>query len=101
MHRRQFLTSASIAAAVFIAAPAFAQDGSQAVVDAYLAEFVDDDGELLAVRLRQNAVEQRCLAGAEIAGEHGNGDLAGRIGRGRGIGHCLSLFGKWAPRAEI
>ena len=51
------------------------------VVDADLAEFVDDDGVFLAVRLRQNAVEQRGLAGAEIAGEHGDGDFGG--GRGR------------------
>src|SRR5262252_5303546 len=43
------------------------------VVDADLTEFVDDDGVLLPVRLRQDAVEQRGLAGAEIAGEHGDG----------------------------
>jgi hypothetical protein len=52
------------------------------VVDADLAEFVDDDGEFLAVRLGQNAVEQRGLAGAEIAGEHGDGDFGGDVGRG-------------------
>ena len=45
------------------------------VVDADLAEFVDDDGVFLAVRLGQDAVEQRGLAGAEIAGEHGDGDF--------------------------
>ena len=54
------------------------------VVDADLAEFVDDDGVLLPVRLRQNAVEQRGLAGAEIAGEHGDGDL---------VGHRATPFG--------
>src|SRR5215510_3301858 len=54
------------------------------VVDADLAEFVDDDGVLLSVRLRQDAVEQRGLAGAEIAGEHGDGDL---------VGHRATPFG--------
>src|SRR5215469_15321290 len=54
------------------------------VVDADLAEFVDDDGVLLPVRLRQNAVEKRGLAGAEIAGEHGDGDL---------VGHRATPFG--------
>src|SRR5260221_447419 len=46
-------------------------------VDVNLAELVDDDSVLLPVRLRQEAVEQRRLAGAEIAGEHGDGDLIG------------------------
>src|SRR5215813_4507243 len=54
------------------------------VVDADLTEFVDDDGVLLSVRLRQDAVEQRGLAGAEIAGEHGDGDL---------VGHRATPFG--------
>src|SRR5262249_62036033 len=39
---------------------------------------------LLPVRLRQDAVEQRGLAGAEIAGEHGDGDL---------VGHRATPFG--------
>ena len=55
----------------------------QLVVDADLAELVDDHGVFLAVRLGQDAVEQRGLAGAEIAGEHGDGDFFG-----------LSLFGR-------
>ena len=49
----------------------------QLVVDADLAEFVDDHGVFLAVRLGQDAVEQRGLAGAEIAGQHGDGELFG------------------------
>jgi len=36
------------------------------------AELVDDDRVFLAVRLGQDAVEKRRLAGAEIAGEHGD-----------------------------
>ena len=47
----------------------------EVVVDADLAEFVDDDGVFLAVVLRQDAVQQRGLAGAEIAGQHGDGDF--------------------------
>jgi len=49
----------------------------EVVVDADLAELVDDDGVFLAVRLGQDAVEQRGLAGAEIAGQHSDGDLVG------------------------
>ena len=49
----------------------------EVVVDADLAELVDDDGVLLAVRLGQDAVEQRGLAGAEIAGQHGHGYFVG------------------------
>ena len=49
----------------------------QLVVDADFAELVDDDGVFLAVRLGQDAVEQRGLAGAEIAGQHRDGDLVG------------------------
>src|SRR6185369_14075730 len=53
----------------------------QLVVDADLAELVDDHGVLLAVRFGQDAVEQRGLAGAEIAGKHGDGDfLRSRLG---------------------
>src|SRR6516225_7379541 len=62
----------------------FVGTDDEIVVDADLAEFVDDDGVLLAVRLRQNAVEQRGLAGPEIAGEHGDGDL---------VGHRATPFG--------
>ena len=64
----------------------------QLVVDADLAELVDDDGEFLAVRLRQDAVEQRGLAGAEIAGEHGDGDFGLGL-RGRHGGKALRVGG--------
>ena len=49
----------------------------QLVVDADLAEFVDDDGVALAVRLAQDAVQQRRLARPEVAGEDGDGYFAG------------------------
>jgi hypothetical protein len=46
----------------------------QLVVDADLAELVDDDRVSAAVLLGKHAVEQRRLAGAEIAGQHGYRD---------------------------
>ena len=51
----------------------------EVVVDAELAELVLDDGDVLAVLLAQDAVQQRGLAGAEKAGQHGHGHL--------GLGH--------------
>jgi hypothetical protein len=44
------------------------------VVDAGLAELVLDDGDLLAVLLGEDAVEERRLPGPEEAGEDGDGD---------------------------
>src|SRR5262249_51245668 len=49
----------------------------EVVVDADLAELVDDDGELLPVWFGQDAVQEGGLAGAQIAGEHGDGNLVG------------------------
>lgn len=43
------------------------------VIDADLAELVDDDRELLAMRLGEDAVEKRGLSCSEIAGEDGDG----------------------------
>ena len=56
------------------------------VVDADLAEFVDDDG--VACRAaRQDAVEQRGLAGAEIAGSTVTGIFSAmRVSKGLGAG---------------
>ena len=50
----------------------------QIIVDADLAEFVDDHGVFLAVVLRQDPVQKRGLAGAEIAGQHGHGNFLTR-----------------------
>src|SRR6266404_4328232 len=71
----------------------------EVVVDADLTEFVDDDGVLLPVRLRQDAVGQRGLAGAEIAGEHGDGDLVGH--RATPFGPCIYAYvaGCYRPAA--
>jgi hypothetical protein len=60
---------------LFISKTSSSAFDDEVVVDADLAELVDDDGVALAVVLREDAVEQRGLAGAEIAGEHGDGDL--------------------------
>ena len=56
------------------------------VVDADLAELIDDDREFSPVLLGEDAVEQGGLAGAEIAGEDGDGDFVGH-----GVGLCLEL----------
>ena len=72
----------------------------QLVVDADLAELVDDHGVFLAVRLGEDAVEQGGLAGAEIAGQHGNGELFGLslFGRHKGNLHWKGYIGDPATR---
>ena len=50
----------------------------QQMVEADLAELVDDDGGVGERRILQQAVEQRGLAGAEEAGQHGQGNWLGR-----------------------
>ena len=42
----------------------------EVVIDAFLAELVDDDGVFPAVLFAEDAIEQGGLAGAEIAGQH-------------------------------
>ena len=85
----------------------------QFVVDADLAELVDDHGVALAVVLRQDTVEQGGLAGAEIAGEHGHGDLRLRFAHrmrprcwldgglhiGRRLGFCTPIHHSGDPHA--
>lgn len=57
----------------------------QIVVDARLAELVDDHGVALAVGLREDAVEEGRLSGTKVAGEDRDGDLRLRCGGG-GLG---------------
>ncbi len=59
----------------------------QQMVEADLAELVDDDGGLGERRVLEQPVEQRGLAGAEEAGEHGQRDglAADRARRGGGL----------------
>ena len=61
------------------------------VVDAQRTEFIDDDRAFVAVGLAEEMVEQGRLAGAEEAGEHGDGDTvfdfhADRAGMTGGVG---------------
>ena len=70
---------------LFISKTSSSAPDDEVVVDADLAELVDDDRIFLAVRLAEDAVEERRLAGAEIAGEDGDGDL---------VGHALP-FERW------
>ena len=70
----------------------------EVVVDADLAELVDDDRVLLAVVLGEDAVEERRLAGAEVAGEHGDGDLG--VGHGKLRGRFKAAGMNWM-RADI
>ena len=51
----------------------------EVVVDANLAEFVHDNRELKPVLLAQDTIEQGRLAGTQIAGENGDGDLVGHV----------------------
>ena len=44
--------------------------GEKCVIDAHLTKLVLDDGELLSVRLSEDVVEERRLAGTEEAREH-------------------------------
>ena len=48
------------------------------IVDADLAELVDDDRVAAAVLFGEYAVQQRRLAGAEIAGDDGDGNFVGQ-----------------------
>ena len=50
----------------------------QQVIERDVAEFVDDDGGIAQRRVLEQAVEQRGLAGAEKAGEHGERNGLGR-----------------------
>jgi hypothetical protein len=63
----------------------------EVVVNADLAEFIDDDREFLAVRFRQDTVEQRGFAGSEIAGQYGDGNFGGGL---RGEHQTLDLRGR-------
>src|SRR3546814_14127001 len=52
-----------------------------------LAELVDDDGRLLHRRMRQQVAQQRRLAAAEEAGQHGDGERPFRNGERRLSAH--------------
>ena len=50
----------------------------QQMIEADFAEFIDDDGGLGERRVSDQAIEQRCLAGAKKAGQHGQRNGLGR-----------------------
>ena len=66
-----------------------------------------DDGALVAVRLGEQMVEQRRLARAEVAGEHGDGNRfflfhAGRMPEPGGeIIQIPAEFGRSSPANEV
>ena len=70
------------------------------IVDADGAELIDDDSEFPAVILRQDAVQKRRLAGAEIAGEDGDGDFFGHAGLRRGLALGARRPNIGDPRAD-
>ena len=76
----------------------------EVVINADLAKLIDDDGVLFAVRLRQDAVEQGRLAGAEIAGKDGDRDLGGcghgavpgrALARGQAVSAAAMVWALW------
>ena len=64
-------------------------------VDVFLAELVFDHGDLLAVHFGQHALEQRGLAGAEEAGEDGDGNQ----GHGSLSVECKRKTAAWTTAA--
>ena len=64
----------------------------QQMVEPDLAELVDDDGGAGERGIVHQAVEQRGLAGAEEAGQHGERNGFGRALQAAcaGVGHCLA-----------
>ena len=66
----------------------FVRVDDEIVVDTDLAEFIDDDRKPLAVRLGENAVEQRRFPGAEIAGQDRDWNLRRSFRHG-----CVLMLG--------
>ena len=55
-------------------------------IDAHIAEFIDHHGQPFAAGVLHQVADQSGLAGAEKAGDHGNGEFGE-------IGHCWSASG--------
>jgi hypothetical protein len=72
----------------------------QEMIEPGLAELVDDHGGLGQRRVVDQAVEQRGLAGAEKAGQHGEGNGFGRPSRPRwpAFGHVFRVTCSGASR---
>jgi len=62
---------------ILFAAGLVAAAGEDFLVDAEFAELVDDQRDALALRVGEKVTDERRLAGAEEAGDDGDGDLFG------------------------
>ena len=72
----------------------------QIVVDADRAELVDDHGIAQPVILREDAVQKRGLAGAQMAGQHRDGNPLRSFPRQqRGVDHVLAR--PWPPTERM
>ncbi len=78
------------------------QDLQDLAVDADIAEFVDDQREPPAARIGQHVADQRGLAGAEEAGDDGDGNFREAHGSGSGTGARRSIRhpAEWPNRDE-
>ena len=68
MHRRQFLTSAAVAATFFAVAPSFAADTTQSVVEAYLAAWNAHDSAKAAGYFAENVTYYDASVGKPVTG---------------------------------
>jgi steroid delta-isomerase-like uncharacterized protein len=69
MHRRQFLTTAAIAATLFATAPSLAADTAQSVVEAYLAAWNAHDSAKAAGYFADNVVYYDASVGTPVEGK--------------------------------
>jgi hypothetical protein len=85
MHRRQFLTSAAIAATVFAVAPSFAADTAQSAVEAYLAAWNAHDSAKAAEYFADDVTYYDASVGKPVNGEEAakTGVIDNFLGRSR------------------
>jgi len=69
MHRRKFLTSAAVAAALFVAAPSFAADTAQSVVEAYVAAWNAHDAAKAAGYFADDVTYYDASVGKPVKGK--------------------------------
>src|SRR6186997_1097348 len=69
MHRRQFLTSAAVAATLFVAAPSFAADTAQSVVEAYVAAWNAHDSAKAAGYFADDVTYYDASVGKPVKGK--------------------------------
>ncbi|WP_189522660.1 nuclear transport factor 2 family protein [Mesorhizobium sp. M5C.F.Ca.ET.164.01.1.1] len=69
MHRRQFLTSAAIAATLLAVAPAFADDSAKSVIEAYLAAWNAHDSAKAAGYFAEDVTYYDASVGTPVKGK--------------------------------